>query len=362
MKKQFFKVAGSVLLAGMLGSCREKAPEPEIYELGVMVTNAGNYFDNNGSVSFFRREKSTAENDLFMKENGRGLTGGVQGYGEVGGHSLILVDNSTTGQDKVEIVNFGTWKSEATLAAPDIENPRFVIGISPTKAYVSCWGVTGDYSNFFKNPGYVAVIDLNTMKVVKKIPAPKGAERLVRVGNDVYLGNAAESQELTVIDALSDAVKGTVRVGPMPEPLDLDANGKLWVKTGFSVARINPKTFAVETTMRVGTHPKKTPSHFALTPDGQGFYFVYSYYDDADKGKQKGETYYFNVNDTKISADKPFVKRIFTGLGVDPLQGLVYGGVTPSYKQAGYLVRYRTDGSVVDSIKVGIAPSGFMFK
>ncbi len=62
-------------------------------------------------------KRPTAENDLFMKENGRSLTGAVQGYAEVGGHSMILVDNSTAGQDKVEIVNFGNWKSEATLTA-----------------------------------------------------------------------------------------------------------------------------------------------------------------------------------------------------------------------------------------------------
>jgi hypothetical protein len=53
---------------------------------------------------------------------------------------------------------------------------------------------------------------------------------------------------------------------------------------------------------------------------------------------------------------------LFSGLGVDPLQGLIYGGVTPTFKQSGYVVRYRPDGSVVDSIRVDISPSEFMFK
>ncbi|MPR34918.1 YncE family protein [Salmonirosea aquatica] len=361
MRGQFLKVLGGLALVGFLNACREKDPTPEVYELGVIVKNAGNYFDNNGSISFLRREKTVAENDLFFKENGRSFKGSVQDYAEIGGHSLVLVDNSTAGLDNVEIINFGTWKSEATLGSPDIENPRSVVGISPTKAYVSCWGATGSYPDFFVNPGYVAVIDLNTFKVIKKIPTPSGAERMVKVGDDVYVGNANKSKDLLVIDATTDAVKGNVTIGNLPEPIALDANGKLWVKTDFSVVRLNPRTFAIEATLPVGSDPLRTPSNFAIAPDGQGFYFVYSYYDPTSNAN-KGETYYFSINDTKINTTKPFVNRIFSGLGVDPLQLLIYGAVTPSYKQAGYVVRYRTDGSLVDSIKVDIAPSGFMFK
>lgn len=362
MKKHVFNVIGIVVLAGAMTACREKLPDPEMYELGVMVLNAGNFLDNNGSISFFRREQSMAENDLFMKENGRPLTGNVQDMAEVGDYSLILVDNSTAGQDKVEIVDVGTFKSVETLAAPNIENPRHVVGVSSTKAYVSCWDATGSFSNFFKNPGYVAVIDLNTMKVVKKIPAPKGAERMVKVGNEVYLGAIGGTQALTVIDANTDAVKRSVQVGPSPDPIAVDANGKLWAQIEYSVARINPKSNTVETTLRAGSHPTKLPSNFAIAPDGKSFYFVYSFYDPSDGFKQKGETYQFNITDTKISTDKPFLNRFFTGLGVDPLQGLIYGGVTPTFKQSGYVIRYRPNGDLIDSIRVDIAPSGFIFK
>lgn len=361
MKKQFLKVLGVVLLVGTMNACREKEPEPEYYELGVMVLNAGNFFDNNGSVSFFKREKTTAETDVFSDKNGRSFSGGVQGYAETGEHSLILVDNDKAGLDKVEIVNLGKWTSEASLGAPDIENPRAVIGISPTKAYVSCYGATGVFPNYFANPGYVAVIDLSTLKVIKKIPAQKGAAKMVKFGNDVYLGNDSGAAELLVIDTATDAVKRTLKIGAGPEPISPDANGKLWVKTGFSVVRLNPQTDQVEATLKVGTDPRKSPSSFAVTPDGRGFYYIYSFYDTVS-GVNKGETHYFSIDDTSIPGNKPIINRAFTGLGVDPLQGLIYGGVTPSYKQAGYVARYRPDGEKLDSIKVGIAPSGFFFK
>lgn len=361
MKKQIFKVLSVVLLVGSINSCRQKDPVPEVYELGVFVLNSGNFFDNNGSVSFFKREKTTAIMDLFERENGRTFKGGVQGYAETGEHTLILVDNDKAGLDKVEIVNLGKWTAEASLGAPDIENPRAVISITPTKAYVSCYGATGIYPNYFANPGYVAVIDLSTLKVVKKIPAPKGAEKMVKIGNDVYLGNSSGADELLIIDATTDAVKRTLKVGAGPEPIAIDANGKLWLQTGFSVVRLNPKTDQVETKMQVGTDSRKSPSMFAIKPDGKGFYYVYSYYDSVS-GVTKGETHYFGIDATSIPGDKPIINRAFTGLGVDPLQGLIYGGVTPSYKQAGYVVRYRPNGDKVDSIQVGIAPSAFFFK
>jgi YVTN family beta-propeller protein len=361
MQKQVVKGLAVVALSVGMWSCREKDPEPKAYDSGVVVLNGGNFFDNNGSLSFFAREQSVAEGDVFLKENGSPLTGGVQGYAEGGGYGLILVDNSTAGQDKVEIVTAGTFKRVGTLRAPDIENPRSVVVVSGTKAYVSCWDATGDFSDFYKNPGYVAVVDLPTQRVVKRIAAPKGAERLVQVGTEVYVGTSAGTV-LTVLDVATDAVKRSITVGTSPNPIALDANGKLWVESGSNVVRLNPASGAVEATLRVGTHPAKTASQFAISPDLRSFYFVYSFFDPADGFKQKGEVYRFSITDASISASQPFVRRVFSGLAVDPMQGLVYAGVTPSFKQAGYVVRYRTDATVVDSVKVEIAPSGFYFK
>ncbi len=365
MKKQVFKVLSAVLLGGMVVACREKAPDPAKYELGVLVLNSGNFFQNNGSISYFPREKNVAQTDIFQKENGQPLKGGVQGYAETGGHSLILVDNSEPGLDKVEIVQFGNFKTEATLKSPDIENPRDVVGVSPTKAYVSCWGATGS-NPFFVNPGYIAVVDLTTFKVTKKIPVQKGAERMVKVGNEVYLGtynfvdNGAEGDLLTVIDVTKDEVKSQIKVGNNPSPQALDANGKLWVSTGQSIVRLNPVSKMVEANIKIGSDSRTTPSHFAITGDGKGFFYENSY-SDADY-KEIGATYFFNITDTTIPANKPVINRLFSGLAVDPLQNLLYAGVTPSYAQAGYVVRYRPDGMVVDSIKVEIGPSGFFFK
>jgi hypothetical protein len=123
---------------------------------------------------------------------------------------------------------------------------------------------------------------------------------------------------------------------------------------------LNTETFAVETTLKIGTDASKTPGNFAMAPDLSTIYFVLSSFDA--NYVNHGATYKFSINDTQVNVTTPFINRIFTGLAVDPTQGLVYAAVTPSYTQSGYAVRYRGDGTLVDSVKVGVAPTGFFFK
>ncbi|WP_245581673.1 DUF5074 domain-containing protein [Rudanella lutea] len=358
-----FPIAMALASALFVTACQTTDPEPSPYEQGVIVLNSGNFTDNNGTLSFVPRNSVTASTNIFQQANNRSLIGGMQGYTEVDGKGVILVDNSTAGQDKVEIVEVGTFKSLATLAAPDIENPRHVVQVAPNKAYISCWGATGDFSNFYPNPGYIAVVDLASRKVVKKITVSKGAERLVVNGSEVLVGSDGGEKDLYVVDVTTDEVKQKITLGNNPRPIGLDANGQLWVYSANEMIRMNAQTKAVVNRMRVGNSTAKSPSHITFGPNRQNILFVYSFYDPADGYKQKGETYSFSINDTSIPANTPYINRLFSGLGVDPRDGTIYAGVTPSYKQAGYVLRFNpTTARLIDSVRVEIAPSGFYFR
>ena len=63
-----------------------------------------------------------------------------------------------------------------------------------------------------------------------------------------------------------------------------------------------------------------------------------------------------------LKAISPFINKVFTGLSTDPSTGNIYAGFTPSLKQAGYVFRYQSNGTLIDSVKVGIGPEGFLFK
>ena len=355
------------LLALTTWTCKTTDPEPSPYEAGAYVVNSGNYFDNNGSISFLPRNSMNVSNDIFNSVNGRTLTGGVQDYTEIDGKGVILVDNSTAGQDKVEIVESGTFKSLTTLQAPDVENPRYVVKAGPNKAYITCWDATGDpATNFYAKPGYVLVVDLAARTVTKKIPVAKGVERIVVVGNEAFVGSVGGDQTLTVINTETDAIKAPgIDVGVNTNPVAVDANGKLWAYTSSTkeMVRLDPASKLVETRLKV-SNSAKAPGSIVLSKDKTTFYYVSSFYDPADNYKEKGETYRFSITDNNpnLPTARPFLPRLFSGLGVDPETGVLYAGVNPSYKQAGYVLRYQPGGALIDSVKVGIAPTRFFFR
>lgn len=329
---------------------------------GVFVINEGNFFDNNGTLSWLTRTGSTAETDLFQVRNRRRLAGGLEGYVEAGNQGLLLVDNSSPGLDKVEIVTSDLLQSIKTLAAPDIENPREAARISDTKVYVTCWGLTGS-SPFYANPGYVAVVDLTTNTVTKKIALQKGADGIVVVGNEAYVTGVGGENLVQVIDTQTDALKASFAVMGI-SALVVDANGKLWGTSGKNVVRINTSTKAVEVTIPVGlASSTNSPSGLVPSTDRRSFYYKYTGSDV--NYNVVGQLYRFGIADATITPTTPIVNRSFTGftgLGFDPTTNVIYVGVTPSRKQAGFVFRYQPTGQLIDSVKVEIAPTGFYFK
>ena len=361
MKKQLTKVVLAASVAVVAWSCNQSDPVVKgDYIQGVFVINEGNFQQNNGAVSFFRREQKTAQADVYLDENGSTLKGGVQGYAVSGGSGIILVDNDKAGLDKAEIVDPNTFKKIATIASPDIDNPRKVVVLpNSSKAYISCWGTNADFT--YKT-GYIAVIDLATNKLVKKITIPNGPEKLVLNNGKLFVGTYSfgGGKNLTVINTATDEVLKTIPFSSFPTPIGIDANGKLWVNSGLDAIRLNADTYAVEATLKLATNTSKYTNSFAFSSDLKTIFFVLAY-DDANYVAH-GETYKFAITDTQVNVTTPFIKRYFTGLSVDPSQGLIYAGLSPSYGQSGYAIRYRTDGSLVDSVKVGIAPTGFVFR
>ncbi|MVM29408.1 DUF5074 domain-containing protein [Spirosoma sp. HMF4905] len=352
MKNQLTKSIAIGLVALSVWNCKTSDPEPTPYESGVFILNAGNFSNNNGTVSFLSRNSNTVATNIFQTANpSLVLSGGVQGYTEVNGKGLILVDNSTAGQDKVEIVETGTFVSRATLKTPNIENPRQVIAVGPNKAYISCWDVSGDYSagTFYKDPGYIAVVDLNTNTVTKKIPAVKGVEKMVVSGTEAFVGSNTYSgdQTLLIVDLNTDTEKQRIAFGSTPEPIALDATGKLWLQAGKDLVQLDPASRVVAKRLTFAA----APGSVTISADKKSFYYTLS-----------GKTYTISTDATTASGSI-VISRSFSTLGIDPQTNRIYGTQNPLlYTQAGYVIRYESTGTLVDSVKAEIAPSGFYFR
>ena len=358
MNRNLFLIS---ILSLALFSCEDKETTPSLpYESGVVVVNEGNFTDNNGTLSWLNRNAQTATFDIFQYENKRSLSGSVRGYTEVDDKGIILVDNSTAGNDAVEIVNANTFTSIASITPGEIENPRQVVRVSNTKAYISCWNATGDFPDFYVNPGYIAVLDLNTNMITKKINIEKGAESMFMFNNQVYVGSADYGvSKMTVINVSNDAIDQTVEVGSNPTIIGVDINNRLWVYAGGQIKKINTSSKAVESTVTLTS--TKSPSRFAFSTDKSILYFVLSAYDA--NWNEVGAVYSTSVNASEIKEGSPLINRMFGGgMAVDPQTGELYAGLIPSYKQAGYVFRFKANGTLIDSVKAEIAPSKFFFK
>ncbi len=362
------KIQATLILICLLYqfSCKKTETEPsQPYDAGVIVVNTGNFTDNNGTLSLLQKKSNTISFDIFQKENLRSIAGGISGYTEVGQKGIVLVDNSTAGKDLIEIVDARTFKSIATIPSTEIENPRNIVKISDKKAYITAWDATGDFSNFYKNLGYVAVLDLTNNKISKKIQVQNGAETIVVAANEAFVGNSSfDKNTISVIDINSDSKKADIEVGYNPTLIGIDANGKLWLFADNELIRLNPSSKMIEARLKIDAiNLEKTGSNFVMSADKKTIYFVHSFYDATDNYIQKGETYSFSITDSNIKTDKPFINKLFGGgLAVDPSDGTIYAGLVPSYKQAGYVFRYKNNGALVDSTKAEIAPSKFFFK
>lgn len=129
--------------------------------------------------------------------------------------------------------------------------------------------------------------------------------------------------------------------------------------TGNTINLFNPLTKTFDTKFIAGSNNKKSPNSLCISNDKKTLYYTYNFYDAADGYKLKGEINALNISDGSV---KVFANRTFSAVGFDTKLNQVYTSLIPSYKQAGYIFRYQSSGTLIDSLKVEIAPSGFYFK
>ncbi len=367
MKNQLRGILTAAAAVFLVVSCKNNdnpEPEPEgAYAEGVIVINGGNFSQNNGTFSFLQRESKDVVENIYNLANGQASLppedGRIEGYGEAGETGIILFDHSTAGMDKVVFVNASTFEKKSELTAPVIENPRDVAVINEKKAYVTNWDAFN--ADWTYKDGFITVIDPESGTSTRKINVGQGPENMVLYQKKVYMGRASwTSNQLTILNTDTDEIVKSLDFDSSPSPIGIDAGGKLWVKEGHRLHRVNTSTDEVEATLEAGSDATKFIGAVTLTADGENIIFVLSKYDE--NYNEVGSTYVFNTSSSSIQVNTPVLNRVFSALGADPVSKAIYAGVTPSFTQAGYVLRVSPLGVLQDSVKVEIGPEGFFFK
>lgn len=365
MKKITQKIILSLLIALSIVSCKKEENQNNnsdtFMESGsAIVVNEGNFGSSNGSVSFVNRNGVTTNFIYENANNGINLGDVIQSYTTVGTKGIICVNNSF----KIEIVDARTFKYIATIvdttATQNTSYVRYALGINDTKAYVT----NGNYA------GEVEVIDLNTNTITKSINVGKGPEQLALVGNNAYVCNSGGfdvDSTVSVINTATDVVTSTINVGDIPTKIVRDAQNNVWVlcagQSDYSnypiINKLSPSKL-----VRINTSTNTVDRSFTLINAGNLSYVV-----NLAIGNN-GRTIYYSVSDKIFALDITsgslptsaiISGRSFYGLAASPYNNQIWGLYAPNFTSSGYVFRYSSSGSLIDSLKVGIGPNGAYF-
>ncbi len=360
-KNSFLFLFVCLFLSTTTSSCKKEtadvAPGTFIESGSAIVVNEGNFGSNNGSVSFVDRNDSVI-NYIYESANaGMNLGDVVQSYTRVGNKGIICVNNSK----KIEIVDARTFRHLATITdAVNTAYVRYALGISDTKAYVT----NGNFD------GIVNVIDLTTNTISHTIPVGKGPEQLALAGSHAYVCNSGGfdvDSTVSVIDITIDAVVQTLKVGDIPAKIVKDAQGFVWVlcagQTDYAgwpdITKLTPSRL-----VRINTVTNAVDKSFTLIAAGNPSYVV-----NLAIGNN-GRTVYYSISDKIYAMDiaagslpsSPVISdREFYGLAASPFTNQIWGLSAPNFTSSGFVFRYSSTGTLIDSLKVGIGPNSVVF-
>lgn len=343
----------SIIAAGCKKEDKPNNPFNEDLENGVMVVNQGSFGNGNGDISFYNRETKKASNALFQTVNSRPAGDLVQSVTRYNGKYYIVAN----GSGKIEIAEEISFYQSGVIS--DLHQPRYMQVISSSKAYVSEWGSDGMM-------GTIAVIDLNTKTITKRIDVGKGPENMLIYGNSVYVacsGGYAHDSTVFVINAETDAVDDTIMMEKNPNSLAVDSTGTLWVLCGgkmtddWMAMEVQPALVKVDmiTNQVIAT----MSMNGSWSPAGNlcinkakntlAFNLLY------------GTGIYFHATNQSSISPSPAISKAAYGLGIDPKTDDIYFTKTGDGSSADWVFRYNKNYQVLDSFQVGLYPGGFLF-
>jgi YVTN family beta-propeller protein len=354
IKQNFLYALIPVLLTFFfISSCNKDDEEVENVvrpDNRVFIINEGPFQSGSGSLSIFYRDTEEVDNNVFESANGYELGNLVQSLSVHGDKVYIVVNNA----GRIEVAD-----KEDLVSTASIENvnlPRYFLGVSDSKGYVSSWD------------NKVYIIDLNTNAVSGQIITATGPERMLKVGESVWVlnqGGFGVDSLITVIDIQNDQVVKSIVVDKTPGGIVQDKNGNIWVLcsgkgwNGFPAADdskgsllcIDPNDYSIIKTLEFplsDAHPEK----LVIDKAGETVYYNYP-----------GGIYSQDLSKSNLELKKVIASSVmFYGLGYDPSSSLLFASNPLDYVQNGLV--YRIDPVLeekLDSFPAGIIPGGFVF-
>jgi len=185
-----------------------------------------------------------------------------------------------------------------------------------------------------------------------------GPERILANENTLYVahqGGFSQNNIVSAIDATDNSV-ASITVGDVPNSLQLDPNGSLWVlcggnpsftgnETAGSLVAIDTADNMIANTFDFGV--TEHPSYLSIQDQTLYYYLA-------------GEVYQFNVNDVGLPSTPVITGLSFYDMTVN--NNALYGVDAKDFSSNGSLEVYDlSDNSLTESVEVSIIPGGVYF-
>lgn len=327
----------------VLTSCKpdpvDPLPDPEPSTGRVFILNEGNFQWGNASLDLYDPETNVLVSGIFESVNQNPLGDVLQSMSIHEGKAYLVVNNS----NKIEVVDPDSLISLGTIEG--FTSPRFFLGISPNKAYVS---------DLYANE--IAIVDVETQEISGQIPLPGWSEQMILLGEFAFVCNVRRPY-LYVIHTQTDAVVDSIKIGLGGNRLVRVDGGNIWVACGETLQAdaegalyiINPNSRAVVDSFLFPLEQK--PSELQVNAAGTHIYFL------------NGGVHRMAIDATALPAT-PIIPEdggLFYGLGIDPAKEEVYVADAIDFVQRGAVLRYDSEGNLLHEFRAGIIPGRFYF-
>lgn len=358
MQTNILKFFPAVLLSIALFSCIDMETEIAVLPEGkVIVINQGNYSEQSGSISLYNENTKQIQNRVYEAANGASIGAIIVAGTIMPNKGAILVCNNP---DKIIFLDAITAKDKGATISEGLESPRNVVFTSDY-IYVTNYGkdhiVLPNYMWEF-NKSYVAVYDIVTKALVKKVLVGTDAEGLAIYGSRLFV---AVKEGVRVIDiSKSDMpIVTTIRssiVTGSAKHLTFDASGKIWASfPEKGLVQIDPVSLSVLAVVEV---PVDNMDGY-ITSDATGSN-IFTYYStlDSDYNPLNASIYCVNVMTKTVTTF--YEGTYFYGVGVSPATGDIFTAEA-SFTSNSVLKVVAPDGTLRNSATAGVGTCRYLF-
>ncbi len=347
MKKAVKLILALIFISSMF-SC-DKAPQQEPLTLlpdsikgGIFVLNEGNFNKSNATLDYIDMVDNKYYNDVYKVANGKALGDVLQSMNIINDNVYLVVNNSS----KIEVINKNTFKSIATIS--NLLSPRYIIQVSTNTAYVS-----DEYDNT------IAVLDLPTHNIIKKIKTKTWTERMLLIGNKVWV-TAPFSNSIFSINIFTNEIQDSLQLSYGTNYIQPQNDSIFWVLcSGDAIKKINASLYKIKTqndtfsiTKQFEFAAQKRPSHLLIDSKSNTLFWLNT------------NIYKMNVNDS-VLPQSPFVYadgKNFYSMAYNKKQNEIYVSDALDFIQKSKVYRYQTDNGLLKGrFDSGIITGDFYF-